>query len=63
MIYNTTNEMLDKYMHDLDESQISRTKFDEAVIHLIYFTQLIPDKFPNEICKFLLYCLDENKRK
>ena len=63
MIYNTTNEMLDKYMHDLDESQISRTKFDEAVIHLMYFTQLIPDKFPNEICKFLLYCLDENKRK
>ena len=63
MIYNTTNEMLDKYMHDLDESQISRTKFDESVIHLIYFTQLIPDKFPNEICKFLLYCLDENKRK
>jgi hypothetical protein len=63
MIYNTTNEMLDKYIHDLDESQINRTKFDEAVIHLIYFIQLIPDKFPKEICKFLLYCLDEKKIK
>ena len=63
MIYNTTNEMLDKYLQDLDHTQISRTKFDESVIHLIYFTQLIPDKFPKEISKFLLYCLDENKKK
>jgi hypothetical protein len=63
MIYNMTNEMLDKYMLDLDENEISRSKFDESVIHLIYFTQLIPDKFPKEINKFLLYCLDENKKK
>ena len=63
MIYNMTNEMLDKYMLDLDENEISRSKFDESVIHLIYFTQLMPDKFPKEINKFLLYCLDENKKK
>jgi hypothetical protein len=61
MIYNLTNEMLDGYLQDLDYEKINKEKFQEAVIHLIYFNHILPDKFPQDINKFLFNCLDDSK--
>ena len=63
MIYNITNEMIESYLHDLDSEKINKTIFENIIIHLIYYTQILNDKFPKDINKFLFYCLDETKSK
>ena len=64
MIYNITNEMLEDYLLDLDGEKITKKQlFENVIINLMYFTQILPDKFPNDINKFLFSCLDENKMK
>ena len=63
MIYNLTNEMLEVYLQDLDKEKINKTIFEQIIIHLIFYSQILPDKFPQAINKFLFYCLDETKTK
>ena len=63
MIYNLTNEMLEVYLQDLDTEKINKTIFEQIIIHLIFYSQILPDKFPQAINKFLFYCLDETKTK
>ena len=61
MIYYQINQMLDEYLKDLDPGKINKIDFEKIIIHLIYYTKLLPDKFPKDINKFLFYCLGEKK--
>ena len=70
MVYNMTNELLGEYLQDVDEREINKEKFDQSIIHLLYFIKILSEKFKKEskdkdnslnLCKFLLYCLDQNK--
>ena len=63
MIYNSTNEMLNKYLLDLNFDIINKVTLGRDIIHLIYYTQLLEDKFPKDINKFLLYCLIDEEKK
>lgn len=62
MIYNITNEMVDSYLQDLDFEKINKKEFEEIIIHLIYYTQILPDKFPQNLNKFLFYCFEVKKK-
>jgi len=61
MIYYQINQMLEEYLKDLDPGKINKIDFEKIIIHLIYYTKLLPDKFPKDINKFLFYCLGEKK--
>ena len=70
MVYNMTNELLGEYLQDVDEREINKEKFDQSIIHLLYFIKILSEKFKKEskdkdnslnLCKFLIYCLDQNK--
>ena len=63
MIYNLTNDMLERYLQDLNWEAIDKKLFEQVIIHLIYFTDILKDKFPQDINKFLFYCLDEDVKK
>ena len=71
MVYNMTNEMLGEYLQDLDASKINKEKFDQSIIHLLYFIKILSEKSKKDhkdkdnskdICQFLLYCLDQEKK-
>ena len=61
MIYDHANKMLENYLQDLNPERIDKNDFEEIIIHLIYYTEIMPDKFPKDINKFLFYCLGEKK--
>ena len=61
MIYDHANKMLEDYLQDLNPERIDKNDFEEIIIHLIYYTEIMPDKFPKDINKFLFYCLGEKK--
>ena len=63
MIYNSTNEMINKYLIDLNFDHIDKKEFEKNIIHLIFYTQIIEGKFPKDINKFLFYCLLEKNEK
>ena len=63
MLYNLTSELVETYLQSLDLEKINKIIFQEIIIHLIFYTQILPDKFPENTNKFLFYCLDEDKKK
>lgn len=62
-IYNLTNEMLDNYLQDLDDEKIDKKALDNFIMQLILFTSTLEEKFPENINKFLVYCLNDNPAK
>ena len=57
-IYNITNKMLDNYYNDLNFNNIDKNEYEKIIIHLLYYSQLLENKLPKDINRFLFYCFD-----
>ena len=62
MIYNKTNNMLSAYYKDLNFNKIDMEEYSKILIFLMFYCQVLDKEIPENIDRFLLYCLSFNNR-
>ena len=62
-LYLKLNELVEKYYISLDIKSLGRNEYHKLIINIIYYLRLIKDQFPQDILKFLFYCLCKKEEK
>ena len=62
-LYLKLNELVEKYYINLDIKSLGRNEYHKLIINIIYYLRLIKDQFPQDIIKFLFYCLCKKEEK
>lgn len=61
MIFNETKNMLNQYYIDLDSNIINKEEYKKLLVYLIFYVNINKNYLPNNINRFLFYCLSKEK--